>query len=91
MRVKMHIQINAERLKIAFENKENFLKESNASQKVIEIISNWHLFSDFPILPETNVLLTKTEYFVICKFEEYLKENNEFKDVEEENNIVSLD
>lgn len=78
----MHVQVDSERLKIAFDNKDDFLKESKASQKVFDVISNWHLFSEFPILPDTKVLLTKTEYFILCKFEEYFNE---------ENNAINLD
>ena len=89
----MHIQVNAERLKIAFDNKDYFLEESNASQKVIDIISNWHLFSEFPILPDTKALLNKTEYLILCKFEEF--KNNQDKNIDNENineeGVIRLD
>lgn len=87
----MHIQVNAERLKIAFESKDEFLKESNASDKVKDIISNWHLFSDFPIKDETKALLTRTEYFVLCKFEEYFNQNQNTNEEESNYNVISLD
>lgn len=89
----MHIQVNAERLKIAFDNKDYFLEESNASQKVIDIISNWHLFSEFPILSDTKALLNKTEYFILCKFEEF--KNNQDKNIDDDNineeGVIRLD
>jgi hypothetical protein len=73
----LYIQVNAKRLKFAYEHRIEFIKYSKGTSAVHNIIENWHIFQDFLLKEDTHALLNKKEYFILCKFEEYFKEVEE--------------
>ena len=94
----MHIQVEANRLKVAYENKDGFFKAVNAKPEVSDVIEQWHVFSDFPVSDNTQAIMSRKEYFILCKFEEFFKENaenflfeEETQQEEDNSNVISLD
>lgn len=93
----MNIQIDAIRLKVAYDNRKIFFQALKAKKEVSDIINLWNVFSDFPTLDDTKAILNRKEYFILCRFEDYFLENPSeflFEDNNEEKddaNIVNLD
>lgn len=67
----MHIQVDAERLKYVYENREDFLANMENRKQLFEYMKQWQIFSKFPIEPNTTAILNYKEYYVLCKAEEY--------------------